>query len=476
MFSFYKFMNPMKTDKTEKLVSLLESRYRKKTRKSLCLYREAQKVLVRGGSHSIRLFSPYPFFMASAGGALVHDLDGNAFIDYWQGHYANVLGHNPEVLKSEFRRFDPERGSLHTGFEGESQVRLAELIMARLGYKDHKIRFTTSGALATMSAVMLAQAHSGREKILKIGGGWHGATPYLLKGVNFHSGEGFGRPESAGIPETMLRNTLVTRFNDTESLERIFKKHGDRIAGFIVEPFLGVGGFLPATREYLRTARRLTEQHGALLLFDEIISGFRFCPGGIQTLYGIEPDITTFGKLIGGGHAVSAVEGKARILEGKGAGGKGKAKFEGGTFSSHPHYMRAGYVMLKHLADHAGPIYAALAAAGDALRTRVETAFRGEGIEARCTGWGNEAVPGSSLFMVNFPRTDHVFAAAEDVWDPALCDVRLKEDILKIALLVEGVNVIHGGGAISLAHGASHLNRTVEAYAAVARLFKKYLF
>ena len=476
MFSFYKFMNPMKTDKTEKLVSLLESRYRKKTRKSLCLYREAQKVLVRGGSHSIRLFSPYPFFMASAGGALVHDLDGNAFIDYWQGHYANVLGHNPEVLKSEFRRFDPERGSLHTGFEGESQVRLAELIMARLGYKDHKIRFTTSGALATMSAVMLAQAHSGREKILKIGGGWHGATPYLLKGVNFHSGEGFGRPESAGIPETMLRNTLVTRFNDTESLERIFKKHGDRIAGFIVEPFLGVGGFLPATREYLRAARRLTEQHGALLLFDEIISGFRFCPGGIQTLYGIEPDITTFGKLIGGGHAVSAVEGKARILEGKGAGGKGKAKFEGGTFSSHPHYMRAGYVMLKHLADHAGPIYAALAAAGDALRTRVETAFRGEGIEARCTGWGNEAVPGSSLFMVNFPRTDHVFAAAEDVWDPALCDVRLKEDILKIALLVEGVNVIHGGGAISLAHGPSQLNRTVEAYAATARLFKKYLF
>jgi len=463
-------------DKTEKLVSLLEARYRKKTRKSLILYREAQKVLVRGGSHSIRLFSPYPFFMASAGGPYVRDLDGNDFIDYWQGHYANVLGHNPDVLKAEFRRFDPERGSLHTGFEGESQVRLAELIMSRLGYKDHKIRFTTSGALAAMSAVMLAQAYTGREKLLKVGGGWHGATPYLLKGVNFHGEEGFSRAESAGIPEAMLRNTLITRFNDIEHLERIFKKHGDRIAAFIVEPFLGVGGFIAATRDYLQAARRLTARHGALLVFDEIITGFRFCPGGLQTLYGLEPDITTFGKLIGGGHAVSAVEGKARILEGRAAKGKGKAKFEGGTFSSHPQYMRAGYVMLKHLVDHAGPIYAALAAAGDALRTRVEAAFRAEGIESRCTGWGNEAVPGSSLFMVNFPRTDHAFAAAEDIWDPALCDVRLKEDILKIALLVEDVNVVHGGGAISLAHGPSALDRTVEAYAATARLFKKYLF
>ena len=463
-------------DKTEKLISLLESRYRKKTRKSLRLYREAQKVLVRGGSHSIRLFSPYPFFMASAAGPYVQDLDGNDFIDYWQGHYANVLGHNPSVLKAEFRRFDPERGSLHTGFEGESQVRLAELIMSRLGYKDHKIRFTTSGALAAMSAVMLAQAYTAREKILKIGGGWHGSTPYLLKGVNFYGEDGFVRGESAGIPEAMLRNTLITRFNDVERLERIFKKEGDRIAAFIVEPFLGVGGFIAATPEYLRAARRLTARHGALLILDEIITGFRFCPSGLQTLYGVEPDITTFGKLIGGGHAVSAVEGKAPILEGRGAKARTKVKFEGGTFSSHPQYMRAGYVMLKHLLDHAGPIYAALASAGDALRTRVEDAFRAEGIVARCTGWGNAVVPGSSLFMVNFPRTDHAYAAAEDVWDPALSDVRLKEDILKIALLVEDVNVVHGGGAVSLAHRPSVLDRTVEAYASAARLFKKYLF
>jgi len=474
--AFYKSVKRMKIDKSAKLIALLESRYRKKTPKSLRLYREAQKVMVRGGSHSIRLFSPYPFFMATADGPFVRDLDGNAYLDYWQGHYANVLGHNPKILAEGFRRFDPERGSLHTGFEGESQVRLAELIMSRLGYRDHKIRFTTSGALATMSAVMLSQALTGREGILKIGGGWHGASPYLLKGVNFRGREGFGGADSAGIPAAMLRATRVTRFNDVDRLERIFKASGDKLACFIVEPFLGVGGFIAATRDYLQAARRLTERHGTVLIFDEIITGFRFCPSGLQKLYGVEPDITTFGKLIGGGQAVSAVEGKASILEGKGAKSKIKAKFEGGTFSSHPQYMRAGYVMLKYLFDHAGTVYPRLAASGDALRTRVEAAFRAEGIEARCTGRGNDAVPGSSLFMVNFPKTDHGFDAAEDVWDPALSDVRLKEDVLKIALLVEDVNVVHGGGAISLAHDAAAIDRTVEAYAAAARLFRTYLF
>ena len=150
-------MKSIKMDKADRLVALLEGRYRKMTPRSFRLYRRAQDVMVRGGSHSIRLFAPYPFFMASASGPFVRDLDGTDFIDYWQGHYANILGHNPAALARGLRAFDPERGSLHTGFEGESQVRLAELIMSRLGYKDHKIRFTTSGALATMSAVMLSR-------------------------------------------------------------------------------------------------------------------------------------------------------------------------------------------------------------------------------------------------------------------------------------------------------------------------------
>jgi glutamate-1-semialdehyde 2,1-aminomutase len=220
----------------------------------------------------------------------------------------------------------------------------------------------------------------------------------------------------------------------------------------------------------------LTREYGIVLIFDEIISGFRFCPSGVQKLYGIEPDLSTFGKLIGGGHAVSAVAGRAEILDGSLAKAKQRVLFEGGTFSSHPQYMRAGYVMLKHLVEHAGEIYPRLARAGDLLRKCVEDVFVAEGIEARCTGTGNSVVATSSMYMVNFPLKTSNFASAEDVWNPEVCDVRLREEILKLALLTEGVHVVHGGGAISTAHEDKQINRTVASYAEAARLFKKFLF
>lgn len=463
-------------EKIDRFIAVLEAKYRKKTKKSRGLYARAQKVMVRGGSHSLRLWAPYPFFMAKAKGPYVYDIDGNDYIDYWQGHYANILGHNPVVLKSELERFDPESGSLHTGFEGESQVRLAELLLKQIGCRDTKVRFTTSGTLATMYAVMLAQAHTGREGILKIGGGWHGASPYLLKAVKYHPKMGFVRGESAGVPKEILRNTHATRFDDPDDLEKIVRSKGNSLACFILEPFLGVGGFLAASKEYLQRARQLTEEYGIVLIFDEIISGFRFCPSGVQKLYGIEPDLSTFGKLIGGGHAVSAVAGRAEILEGSRAKVKQRVLFEGGTFSSHPQYMRAGYVMLKYLVEHADTVYTRLARAGDILRKRVEDVFIAEGIEAKCTGFGNAVLRGSSLYMVNFPLKKMEYANAEDIWNPVLSDVRLREEILKLALITEDVHVVHGGGAISTAHEDRHLDRTVAAYGEAARLFKKYLF
>jgi len=465
-------------DKIEKLIEILESRYRKKTRKSLGLYRQAQKVMVRGGSHSIRLFSPYPFVVTKAAGPRVCDVDGNSYIDFWQGHYANILGHNPGILKEEFERLGGGADSLHTGFEGENQIRLAEVLLKQLGYKDYKVRFTTSGTLATMYAVMVAQGYTRREGILKIGGGWHGSSPYLLKGVKYDRESGFDHAESAGVSETFLKNVFTTRFNDCDELQRILTKKGDKIGCFIFEPVLGLGGFIPASREYFELARKLTEERGIVLICDEIVSGFRFCPSGAQKLYGIEPDISTFGKLIGGGHAVSAVAGKAEILDASltNAPGRRRVNFEGGTYSSHPQYTRAGYVMLKYLVDHASGIYSRLARAGEMLRRRIEDVFAAEGIETKCTGYGNEVIRGSSLFMVNFPLDHPDYRSAEDVWNPELSNVRLKEDVLKIALVGEGVHVAHGGGAISASHEDQDLDQTLEAYKAVAKLFKKYLY
>jgi len=434
--------------------------------------------MVGGGSHTIRLFPPYPFFVAAGRGAEVRDVDGRVFIDYWQGHYANILGHNPAPVMAGTREA-LRRGALHTGFEAPPQIDLAELVLARLGYRDWRMRFTTSGTLAAISAVMLARAQTGRDLILKVGGGWHGASPDLLKGVKYDRAAGFAAASSAGVPAAALRRTLVARFNDEADLARIFKARGDHIAAFLIEPFLGVGGFIAASPGYLRLARELTHRYGAVLVFDEVISGFRFCASGVQTLFGIEPDLTLFGKIIGGGHAVAAVAGKREILEGCGPERSGARRVlaEGGTFSGHREYMAAGVAMLRHLVRDADRLYPRLAAMGDALRRGIESAFAAEGIEARTTGDGNEVVRGGSLFMLHFPVCGGVaYDRSEDCLDDRVSNLRLREEILKLALILEGVHVVHGGGAVSGAHREKHLAKTLAAYASVARLFKKYLF
>lgn len=461
----------------ERLRSHLEDLYRKKTPRSFVLYKRAEQSLVHGGSHTMRLWHPYPVFPSSASGACIGDVDGNLYLDYWQGHYANILGHNPPLIIKEMRRL-MENGGLHTGFEGDIQIDLAEILLRQAGAPGDKIRFTTSGTLAAMYAVMMAKAFTGRSHVLKIGGGWHGASPFLLKGVRHHRTRKFGSGESAGVDEDLLRRIHVTRFNDADDLERVFKSWGDKLACFIVEPFLGVGGFLPASPEYLKAARVLTERHGTVLIFDEVISGFRFGPSGVQKFYGVRPDLSIFGKLIGGGHAVAAVLGSRKIMEwceDRPAAGGRRVLFEGGTFSGHTAYLKAGAVILRHLVSRADSIYPRLAESGAALREGIEKVFSDEDIDVRCTGRGNEAVPGSSLFMVHFPRRWTDLKSPEDLLDDRVVDVRLREEILKLALLIHGVHIVHGGGALSTAHGNRQIRRTIAAYAEAAALLNKFL-
>jgi len=458
-----------------KLLGVLEERYRGGTAKSREIHERARTVMVRGGSHTLRLWHPYPLSMSRARGPLIWDADGNAYIDYWQGHYANILGHNPALITDALRTIH-EQGALHTGFEETLQIELAELIVRQLGDGGLRVRFTTSGTLATMYAVMVAEAFTGRDLVLKIGGGWHGASPYLLKGIKYDKDKGFDHGDSAGVPRSLIRKTLITRFDDLDDLKRILLSKGDRIACFILEPFLGAGGFLPVSRAYLEEARRLTERRGILLILDEIISGFRFCPSGVQTLYGVKPDLSAFGKLIGGGHAVAAVVGREdvmRVCEPEEAGLR-RAFFEGGTFSAHAEYMTAGLAMVKHLIARAGEIYPRLTSMGDRLRRGIEAAFAESGLEARCTGGGNDVIPGSSLFFIHFPSSKAEGFSPESLNNQRLSDLVLRERILKLALLNEGVHVMHGGGAVSAAHGDEDIQKTIDACAEVGRLFRKY--
>jgi glutamate-1-semialdehyde 2,1-aminomutase len=457
-----------------RLSGALRAEYAARAPKSAALHERAQHVQVDGGSHTLRLMQPFPPRMAAANGGWVTDEDGHRILDFWQGHLANILGHNPEVVTAALAQAFAGGQGLQTGFTERWQVEAAELLCEYTGAE--RVRFTTSGTLSTMYAIFLARAFTGRDVVLKVGGGWHGAQPWALKGIGFHGAEGYEHIETAGLTTAVCDEVLVTRFNDPEMLRDYFRQYGDHVACFIVEPFMGAGGFMPATREYLQTARELAAQYGAVLIFDEVIAGFRFRAGNTGALYGVQPDLATFGKIIGGGMPVAAVAGRADIMNLAGRAGGNRVKFSGGTYSGHPASMLAAKTMLRYLAEHEAEIYPRLAGLGDQIRGILEEAFAAEGVYARCTGGGNDALPGSSVFMLHFPYEEgQPLDAPDAVFNPAVCDVALNGDVLQLALLIEDVHIMHGHGAASTAHTEDDLAFLETACRNAARRLSKSL-
>jgi glutamate-1-semialdehyde 2,1-aminomutase len=457
-----------------KLTSELAAEYARHSPQSAALNERARQTMIDGGSHSLRLIKPFPPRLVSAHGAYFQDADGHTVLDFWQGHYANILGHNPTDISSALARAFGSGFGLQTGFTDQLQVEVAELLCKQTGAE--RVRFTTSGALATMNAIMLARAFAGRELVMKVGGGWHGAQPWGLIGVNFQSGAQPWRAESAGLPGALANEVVITRYNHPEMLRGHFKQYGNRLACFIVEPFMGAGGFMPATVEYLRAARELCDQYGVVLIFDEVISGFRFRAGNLGALYSIQPDLTTLAKVIGGGMPVAAVAGRANILKLCGREGGSKVRFLGGTYSGHPASMLAAKTLLTYLVEHENKVYPRLAQLGALTRQAIEDAFAAEGIFARCTGHPNDVVRGSSLAVPQFPYEEkQPLLDPDDVNDPTKCDVELRDHLFQLALLLEDVHVVHGGGSLSTAHTEQDIARLGEACRQVARRVKKYV-
>lgn len=468
----------MTSQRHARLLAQLADEYAQHAPTSAALNEASKQWLVDGGSHALRLIEPFPPRITRAKGAWIEDEDGHRILDFWQGHYANVMGHNPEVITGALADLLASGSGLQTGFTDRLQVECAELLCRQTGAE--RVRFTTSGSLATMYSILLARAFTGRERVMKAGGGWHGAQPWGLKGVSFHADArepaGFQRVETNGLPSYLTEDVIVTRFNDGDTLRDHFRQHGDDLACFIVEPVIGVGGFIPAIPEYLEMARQLTHEYGALLIFDEVIDGFRFRPGDVGHLYGIQPDLATFGKAMGGGMPVSAVAGRADVLSLAGREKARQVKFSGGTYSAHPASLLAAKTSMTYLVEHQEEVYPRLAELGEKTRQVIEAAFLAEGVFARCTGYGNEAVPGSSLAMTHFPhQEDCALTTPDDVFDPENCDVVLREQVMKLGLLLEDIHVIHGLGAVSLAHTEDDIARLSEACGRIARRVKLQL-
>ncbi|QZY57355.1 glutamate-1-semialdehyde 2,1-aminomutase [Crassaminicella profunda] len=316
--------------------------------KSKILFEEAKEVIPGGVNSPVRAFSSVsmdPPFITKGKGSKIYDVDGNEYIDYVGSWGPLILGHAHEEVTEALKKVI-DLGTSY-GAPTEIETKLSKLVCEAVPSVE-LIRMVNSGTEATMSALRLARGYTGRKMIVKFEGNYHGHSDSLL----IKAGSGaltFGVPNSPGVPEDIAKNTITAQYNDIETLKEIFKEYGEDIAGVIVEPIAGNMGVVPATQSFMNALRKITEEYGALLIIDEVMTGFRVSFHCAQSLYNVKPDITTFGKIIGGGLPVGAYGGKREIMEKISPIGP---VYQAGTLSGNPLAMTAGYVTLKILRDH----------------------------------------------------------------------------------------------------------------------------
>jgi glutamate-1-semialdehyde 2,1-aminomutase len=425
--------------------------YESKTPKSKRLYERAKKVLPAGVSYFIRFFEPYPFYVARAKGSKIFDIDGNEYVDFWMGHYTHILGHNPAPIRRAVMK-QLESG-IHLGVCHELEVALAEQVVKMLP-SAKMIRFTNSGTEASMFTTRLARAYTDKSKIVKFEGCWHGGYDALQVAVK----PPLDVPETSGIPPEALKNTIVVPFNDIEGTRERIKNQ--EIAAFFIEPIMGAGGGIPAEKEFLQELRELSHEKDALLVFDEVITGFRLAPGGAQQFYGVTPDLTILGKILGGGFPIGGIAGKREIMERLDATKYERPQlcFHGGTFSANPITAIAGLTMLKKLED--GSIIRQLNKKCTKLRQQLKEIFEKNNIDVQVAGEG-------SLFQTHFTKE-----RIRDINAVSRTDKKRLDDY-HMNLMTNGVFFLHGKlGALSKAHTKADLDKLLaktEDYAKMAK-------
>ncbi len=315
--------------------------------KSEKLFKEAQKYLVGGVNSPVRAFKAVggtPLFIERGKGCRVWDVDGNEYIDYVLSWGPLILGHANDQVINAVKQVSNYGTSF--GAPTELEIEMAKAVVDAVPSIE-MVRFVNSGTEATMSAIRLARGYTGKKKVVKFEGCYHGHVDSLL--VSAGSGVAtLGIPGTPGIPEELANLTIVLPYNDIEAVEEAFKKHGDDIACVIIEPVAGNMGVVAPSKEYHQRLRELTKEYGSLLIWDEVMTGFRLALGGAQELYGIEPDLTTLGKVIGGGLPVGAYGGKREIMEYVAPVGP---VYQAGTLSGNPLAMAAGLKQIQILKE-----------------------------------------------------------------------------------------------------------------------------
>jgi len=414
--------------------------------KSEQLFATAQNLIPGGVNSPVRAFRGVggtPRFIHSARGATITDVDGKIYIDYVGSWGPMILGHADEEVIAALQEVAARGTSF--GAPSELEVSLAQEVVDAVPSIE-MVRMVSSGTEATMSAIRLARGVTGRTKLVKFEGCYHGHADSLL--VKAGSGVAtLGLPDSPGVPAALAENTLTLPFNNISALEQVFSEHAD-IAAVIIEPVVGNMGCVPPLPGYLEAVRKLTRDNGALLIFDEVMTGFRIARGGAQERYGITPDITTLGKIIGGGLPVGAYGGSREIMNNIAPAGP---IYQAGTLSGNPLSMTAGLVTLRRLRDNT--IYERLEAASRKLCEGLAAAA-GEAGVATMT---NRAGSMWTSFFTNEPVVD---------WDSAnKCDRQMYGKFFH-AMLNEGVYLAPSqfeAAFVSLAHTDEVIDQTIDA-------------
>lgn len=431
--------------------------YRRANPRSEALYARAEKTIPGGITHDIRHLKPFPLYVERAHGSRKWTADGQELVDYWMGHGALFLGHNhPQVMRAVAEQ--AARGT-HYGACHELEVRWAEWV-TRLVPSAEKVRFTASGTEATHLAMRLARAFTGREKVLKFEGHFHGWHDYATAGVK----PPYAAPASSGVPGGSTKVMLLCPPNDLARVEALLDRHAD-IAAAILEPAGGTAGAIPTDPGFLRGLRQLTRERGVILIFDEVISGFRYAPGGAQEAFGVAPDLTTLAKILAGGLPGGAVCGRADIMdllafrEDAAWNRRGRVA-HAGTYNANPLCAAAGIAALELVAD--GGLQRAANAAGERLRRAMNQAIYRLRADA--------CVYGESSIFVIFLEPCHLRQQC-DRSRCALDHTSLQTyanpglyHLLRLAMILRGVDIPAYHSWMSCVHSDVDLDETVAAF------------
>lgn len=415
--------------------------------RSQALFRQAKQLIPGGVNSPVRAFRNVdgePFFVRKAKGCMIEDVDGNRMIDYVGTWGPAILGHAPECVLAEVNR--AAENGVSFGIPNPFEVEMAELITDWVP-SVQKVRMVNSGTEATMSAVRLARGFTGRDKVVKFEGCYHGHVDSLLvaagSGALTH-----GKPDSAGVPSAFAAETITLPYNDLEKVRAVFAELGEQIAAVIVESYPANAGLIFPRQGYLQGLRDVTREHGAVFIFDEVMTGFRVAKGGVQELEGITPDLTAMGKVIGGGLPVGAFGGRADIMDFLAPDGP---VYQAGTLSGNPLAMAAGLAQLHEMERVDG--YSRLEKLGTQLELGVRELLERKGLGYRFNRVG-------SMFCLFF--TDREITDLDSVMSADTGAFRK----YFTSMLEQGVYVSpspYETGFISVAHGEDEISRTLEA-------------